>query len=70
MGKLLKEKKKTTLLKIKSLEERIQKYHDSKIDIEYNGKVETQIDELKNKIDDLDYLSKSKQGDISTNLFI
>jgi len=63
---LLKEKKKTTLLKIKSLEERIQKYHDSKIDIEYNGKVETQIDELKNKIDDLEYQVDTIDGKIQT----
>ena len=63
---LLKEKKKTTLLKIKSLEERIQKYHDSKIDIEYNNKVESEIDELKNKIDDLEYQVDTIDGKIQT----
>ena len=63
---LLKEKKKTTLLKIKTLEEKIQKYHDSKTDIEYNNKVESQIDELKNKIDDLEYQIDTIDGKIQT----
>ena len=63
---LLKEKKKTTLLQIKQYEEKIQKYHDSESDIEYNGKVETEIDELKNKVDDLEYQIETIDGKIQT----
>ena len=63
---LLKEKKKTTLLKIKQLEEKIQKYNDSETDIEYNNKVENDIDKLKNKIDDLEYQIDTIDSKIQT----
>ncbi|MBC8428560.1 hypothetical protein H8D04_01615 [bacterium] len=52
---LLVERKKNTLNKIFQLEEKIQKYHESKNDIVYNKQLEDEIETTKNTVDDLDY---------------
>lgn len=63
---LLVERKKNTLIQISHLEEKIQKYHESKNDITYNKQLDDEIETTRNTVDDLDYQIETIDKKIQT----